>query len=204
MVTRQSLLARQSLRALARPVFVASLALLSCSNPKADNAAGSDLGAPTEATQPSTPDPSAPNGVQEIVPTPTQTSPDTPTAAPTTPAMDLAPTEESAAPTPESAQAALSMEDRVTPLVNAIAGAKLLFVACDAEPCTLRVQTTELRALHEVLTTLSREFSGNIAFAAREQLDAYTGRSFQADVPLDVVEGSQPVPDDESELITTR
>jgi hypothetical protein len=101
-------------------------------------------------------------------------------------------------------EAASSLEDRVTPLVTSVAGAKLLFIACDEQPCTLRTQTTTLTGLHQVLTALSREFSGGISFEAREQLDAYTGRSFQADVMLDVTEGARAVPSDENELITAQ
>jgi hypothetical protein len=189
----QSLTTQFILRGAAGSLVACTLALcgLSCSTHPADKAAGS------EATEPV-----APDTPPQVVPQPAQ-SPSNPALELTAPSTDPV-TTESAPPTPESTQAALSMEDRVAPLVSAIAGAKLVFMACDQEPCTVRVQTLELSALHDVLTALSREFAGNIAFAAREQLDAYTGRSFQADVTLDVAEGSQPVPSDPNDLITTR
>ncbi|HEX2882873.1 MAG TPA: hypothetical protein VHO25_25315, partial [Polyangiaceae bacterium] len=92
--------------------MVLSYCGLSCSTPKADKASDSDIGATDEATRRSTPD----LAQEEVVPTPSQSSPDMPTAAPQSPVTDLAASEESAPPTPESAQAVISMEDRVTPL----------------------------------------------------------------------------------------
>lgn len=164
--------------------------LLSCSSPKADNAAGSGVS-----------EPNAPNAPAEVIPIPAESTPNAPVTEIPTPAAD-SPATESMAPSAETAQATESMEERVAPLVSSVSGTKLLFTACEADPCVARVQATELSALHQVLTALSQEFSGNIAFSAREQLDAYTGHSFQADVLLDVTEGSRVVPGSQDDLLT--
>lgn len=190
MVIRKSPVAQHILHCVGCQLIAAALTSLSCSSPKADNAAGSDVS-----------EPDVPNAPAEVVPIPSQETPNAPANEISAPTADP-PTTESVAPSAESAQAAQSMEDRVAPLVSSVSGTKLLFTACEADPCVARIQATELSALHQVLTALSQEFSGNIAFSAREQLDAYTGHSFQADVLLDVTEDSRAVPTSQDDLLT--
>jgi hypothetical protein len=169
--------------------------LFACSSQSADRASGSGS---SESPAPSTVEPSEQPGA------PADLNPAAPASeAPTTPveAADPAAVVENAPPPPEVTAAVLTMEERVTPLVNSVAEARLLFVACEQAPCSLRTQTTTLTALHQVLSVLSREFDGRIAFSTREQLDAYLGRSFQADVSLDVSEGATAIPADPNDLL---
>jgi hypothetical protein len=95
---------------------------------------------------------------------------------------------------------AQSAQDRVTPLVSAVRGAKTIFVDCpDQGPCVARVEARSLASLRTLLQSMSDAFSG-IGFVVRERLDAYTGKWYQSDVTLGG-DSTAAVPADESELL---
>ncbi|HTM44348.1 MAG TPA: hypothetical protein VL137_05305 [Polyangiaceae bacterium] len=109
---------------------------------------------------------------------------------------------ESAPPTDALVAMSRNLEQRITPPIASVAGAQMLFVSCDKTPCMTRTQAPSLAALRQVLTALSSEFSGQIAFTVRERLSAYAGHAFEADVIVGVAQGAQqPVPSDENDLL---
>jgi len=196
MLTTIQSVGRYGVRTALHLIGVAGL-VLSCSSQNADKASGSPqpgVDTPAAAEEPSMPPSVEPSNGSNVAPEITGL-----------PSSEVDPTTvtESTPPTPESTEAALSLEDRVKPLVAAVSEAKLVFIACDETPCTLRAQASTLSPLHQLLTSLSQEFAGQIGFTVREQLDGYTGRSFQTDVMLDVSEGARQVPADEADLLAS-
>jgi hypothetical protein len=76
------------------------------------------------------------------------------------------------------------------------------FVDCDeAGKCGARLEAPTLSALRDQLSSVSAD-TGGIGFEAREQLDAYLGHSFVADVTLSPG-SARAVPADEAALLAS-
>jgi hypothetical protein len=189
-------------RAFLAVLALSSLVALSCTKPLGDGPAsggdnGSDNGSIT-TTKPtsfgSAPAPAAAAGLPAgAVVVPTSTNPE---AAPATPIETPA-----ALPSPAVLQAVSTAQGRLDGLAASVSGTKVRFVDCnETSSCTTRLEAQSLTALRDLLQAVSKEQGGMITFVAREQMDAYTGRTFTADVTLGAKE-TKAVPTDENELL---
>lgn len=79
---------------------------------------------------------------------------------------------------------------------------RLEFVNCDVPPCVTRLQAGSLAEARASLKAISDSYGGRVSFTARENLDAYTGQSFQLDVVLDT-DQTRAVPEADEELLLT-
>jgi hypothetical protein len=105
----------------------------------------------------------------------------------------------SAAPAPMS-----DAERQLRALLDPIVGqqsARLLFVDCEAGPCTARVEARTLTALRRVLEQADEGLQAGLGFVVRAQLDGYKGARFHADL---VAGTGQPraVPASDAELMS--
>jgi hypothetical protein len=91
---------------------------------------------------------------------------------------------------------------RLGSAVAAAPGSRIAFVNCEHEACSARVSASSLEALQAALGNVSQDQQGRIGFVARERLDPYQGRSFEADLTLDT-DATRSVPADASELLDT-
>jgi hypothetical protein len=174
-----------------------TLTVLSCKKETADPpVGGGDKGNVTTATPAASPaaptassGPSVPTGV---VPVPTGTNPETvPMGAIEAPA---------ALPSPAVLQAVSGVQGTLDGLAASVAGTKVRFVDCsETASCTTRLEAKTLTGLRDLLQAVSKD-QGGITFVAREQLDAYTGQSFVADVTLGAAQ-ARAVPTDENALL---
>ena len=104
-------------------------------------------------------------------------------------------------PSPVVMQAVDTTQAKLDGLTSGIAGTRVRFVDCsEAASCTARLEAQSLTGLRDLLQSVSQQ-QGGVGFVAREQLDAFTGRTFVADVALGGAT-SRPVPADENELLT--
>jgi hypothetical protein len=142
--------------------------------------------ATTPAQLPTTAAPAA------VVPVPSSTAPQTtPSPQIETPA---------ALPSPAVLDAVNTAQGRLTGLTTSVQGTKVRFVDCtEGASCTTRLEASSLTGLRDLLQVVSKD-QGGIGFVAREQLDAYTGQKFIADVTLGGT-ATRPVPTDENELL---
>jgi hypothetical protein len=177
-------------------VAAAALAIVSCTRDSGgpagssvgDNASAASSGATPAAATPSTavkapPALLVPSGGAQAAPTPTLGI-----EAPATP------------PSPQVLQAVSAAQAKLDGLTAGVAGTRVRFVDCsETASCTARVEAQSLAELRDLLQSMSGP-QGGIGFVAREQLDAYSGRTFVADVAL---AGATPraVPTDENELL---
>jgi hypothetical protein len=107
-----------------------------------------------------------------------------------------------AAPSAEMVAKVGALTARLGSAVAAAPGSRVAFVNCEHEACSARVSATSLESLHAALSSVSQDQQGRIGFVARERLDPYQGRSFEADLTLDTDE-TRSVPADASELLDT-
>jgi len=176
----------------------AALAALSCakvtsgaSSPAADDN-GSVTTAPGAAATP------APSTVSNVgtqkVAMPVGTNPDQ-TSAPT-PEVETPVT----LPSPAVLQAVSTTQGKLDAVTAVLDGTKVRFVDCsETAMCSARLEAQSLTSLRDLLQAVSAQ-QGGIGFVAREQLDAYTGPSYVADVTLGGA-ATRPVPTDETELL---
>jgi hypothetical protein len=142
-------------------------------------------GATTPAQIPAAQTPAA------VVPVPAGTAPETKPPQIETPA---------ALPSPAVLEAVNAAQSRLNGLTTNVAGTDVRFVDCNgAGACSGRLEATSLTGLRDLLMAVQKD-QGGIGFVAREQLDAYTGQKFVADVTLGS-STTRPVPTDENELI---
>jgi glycine cleavage system aminomethyltransferase T len=103
-------------------------------------------------------------------------------------------------PSPAVLQAVTAAQTKLEAVTAALEGTKVRFVDCGQNAsCSARLEASSLTGLRDLLQSLSAQ-QGGIAFVAREQLDAYAGRTFVADVTLGGAE-TRPVPSDENALL---
>jgi hypothetical protein len=103
-------------------------------------------------------------------------------------------------PSPAVLQAVSTAQGKLETLAAGVEGARVRFVDCpEGASCTARLEATSLASLRSFLASVSDQ-QGGIGFVVREQLDAYTGRTFVADVVLDGA-GARAVPADEAALL---
>jgi hypothetical protein len=103
-------------------------------------------------------------------------------------------------PSPALMEAVSTTQGRLDGLTTSVQGTSVRFVDCtDATACTGRLEATSLTGLRDLLLAVEKD-QGAIGFVAREQLDAYTGQKFVADVTLGG-QATHPVPTDENELL---
>jgi hypothetical protein len=176
----------------------AALAAISCakvtggaSSPAADDN-GSVTTAPAAAATP------APSTVSNVgtqkVAMPVGTNPDQ-TSAPT-PQVETPVT----LPSPAVLQAVSTTQGKLDAVTAVLDGTKVRFVDCsETATCSARLEAQSLTSLRDLLQAVSAQ-QGGIGFVAREQLDAYTGHSYVADVTLGGA-ATRPVPTDETELL---
>jgi hypothetical protein len=189
---------KNDVRAPVVAALLASLAALSCakvsgggSAPPADEGGNVTAAGPPAQVAPAAPS-SVSNVAKEQVATPV--SPEaTPTPAPAVEAP-VAP------PSPSVVEAVGAAQGRLDALAAGLAGTRVRFVDCAAmAACSARLEAQSLAGLRDLLQAVSAQ-QGGIAFSAREQLDAYTGRTFVADVSWGGGE-SRAVPSDETQLL---
>jgi hypothetical protein len=103
-------------------------------------------------------------------------------------------------PTPAVLDAVEVARGKLEPLAASLEGTRVRFIDCnEAASCTARLEARSLTGLRDLLSAVSRT-EGGIGFVAREQLDAFTGRTFVADVSLGG-ENARAVPSDENALL---
>ena len=103
-------------------------------------------------------------------------------------------------PSPQVLQAVSAAQAKLDGLAAGVAGARVRFIDCsETASCTARVEAQSLAGLRDLLQSVSGQ-QGGIGFIAREQLDAYTGRTFVADVALGAAT-PRAVPTDENQLL---
>jgi hypothetical protein len=103
-------------------------------------------------------------------------------------------------PSPQVLQAVSAAQSKLDGLASGVAGARVRFVDCsETASCTARVEAQSLAGLRDLLQSMSGQ-QGGIGFVAREQLDAYSGRTFVADVALGAA-APRAVPSDENQLL---
>jgi hypothetical protein len=156
----------------------------------------------------------SPTGTTETSGAPASATPTAPVAAPAktsppaapaevVPATTAAPSQvESVAalPSPAVLQAVDAARARLDGFAAKVEGARVRFVDCDdAGKCGARLEAPTLAGLRDLLQSVSGD-SGGIGFEAREQLDAYSGRSFVADVTL-ATANARAIPSDEGALL---
>jgi hypothetical protein len=179
-------------------VAVATLAAASCAKQTGGgtSSSGSDNGSVTSVNPEgaTTPAPSAVSKVPSAaVPVPIGTTPQT---APPSPGVETPVT----LPSPAVLQAVSTAQTKLDGLTASIDGARVRFVDCsETAACTARLEAQSLAGLRDLLQSVSVQ-QGGIGFVAREQLDAYAGRTFVADVTLGAAT-ARPVPTDENELL---
>jgi hypothetical protein len=129
----------------------------------------------------------------EVVPVPADTSTQT---TPATPEIETP----VALPSPAVLDAVNATQGRLNGLTTGVQGTDVRFVDCsNTTACTTRLEATSLTGLRDLLLAVQKD-QGGIGFVAREQLDAYTGQKFVADVTLGG-SATRPVPADENELL---
>jgi hypothetical protein len=97
-------------------------------------------------------------------------------------------------------QAVDTTQAKLDGLTSGIAGTRVRFVDCsEAASCTARLEAQSLGGLRDLLQGVSWQ-QGGVGFVAREQLDAFTGRTFVADVTLGAG-AARAVPTDENALL---
>jgi hypothetical protein len=105
-----------------------------------------------------------------------------------------------ALPRPAILEAVQTTHSKLEPLTASVQGTRVRFVDCSqTSSCTTRLEAQSLTGLRDLLQAVSQN-EGGISFVAREQLDAYTGHTFVADVTLGGTQ-TRPVPTDENELL---
>jgi hypothetical protein len=103
-------------------------------------------------------------------------------------------------PSPAVMQAVTTAQAKLDAVTAGLDGARVRFVDCtESASCTARLEAPSLAGLRDLLQKVSAQ-QGGIGFAAREQLDAYTGRTFVADVTLGGAD-TRAVPADENALL---
>jgi hypothetical protein len=103
-------------------------------------------------------------------------------------------------PSPQVLRAVSAAQATLDGLAAGVAGTRVRFVDCsEAAACTARVEAQSLAELRDLLQSVSGQ-QGGIGFVAREQLDAYSGRTFVADIALGAAT-PRAVPTDETQLL---
>jgi hypothetical protein len=103
-------------------------------------------------------------------------------------------------PSPAVLQAVDTAQATLDGLTSGIAGTRVRFVDCsEAASCTARLEAQSLAGLRDLLQGVSQQ-QGGVGFVAREQLDAFTGRTFVADVTLGAA-AARAIPTDENALL---
>jgi hypothetical protein len=178
-------------------VAVAALATISCAKQTGGgtSSSGSDNGNVTSVNPEGT-TPPPPSSVSKVpaaaVPVPSGTNPQTAPSPDVETPVTL--------PSPAVLQAVSTTQGKLDALTASIDGARVRFVDCtDTASCTARLEAQSLAGLRDLLQSVSQQ-QGGIGFVAREQLDAYAGRTFVADVTLGTAT-TRPVPADESALL---
>ncbi|HVU51004.1 MAG TPA: hypothetical protein VHL80_09985 [Polyangia bacterium] len=98
-------------------------------------------------------------------------------------------------------QAVGSVQAKLDAVTAVLEGTRVRFVDCnESAACSARLEAPSLAGLRDLLQSVSAQ-QGGIGFVAREQLDAYTGRTFVADVTMGGGQATRPVPTDENELL---
>jgi hypothetical protein len=182
---------------IAAVVVPLALSVVSCAkvtggdSPSGDNAGVTSAGPGTTAS-------SGPSSVSNVgtqtIAMPAGTNPDNGLAAPPRDEIPVAP------PSPAVLQAVSAAETRLAAVTAGFEGTRVRFVDCtENASCSARLEAPSLSGLRDLLQAVSAQ-QGGIGYVAREQLDAYTGRTFVADVTLGGPD-TRPVPTDENELL---
>ncbi|HTA18316.1 MAG TPA: hypothetical protein VK989_03435 [Polyangia bacterium] len=172
-------------------VAAAALAITSCTRESGGPAASSDNAGVTSAG--ATPA-AAPSSTAAKAPTALPVPSAGAQAAPA-PGVEAA----AAPPSPQVLQAVSAAQAKLDGLTAGVAGTRVRFVDCsETASCTARVEAQSLAGLRDLLQSVSGQ--GGIGFVAREQLDAYSGRTFVADVALGAAI-PRAVPTDENALL---
>jgi len=182
-------------------IAVAALASISCA--KLGSGSSSPLSSPGADDNGSVTSASPAAGTQTPASS-TMHVPASPTVVPAlnAPSPQTAPDIETQSPPPSPAvlQAVDTTQATLDGLASGIAGTRVRFVDCSAAAsCTARLEAQSLAGLRDLLQGVSQQ-QGGVGFVAREQLDAFTGRTFVADVTLGAA-AARAIPTDENALL---
>jgi hypothetical protein len=178
-------------------VLILALAAFSCAKTTGEPSSADNAGVTSAGTPPggaALPQSSVSNVGTQRVAMPVGTNPDqTPAIAP--------PTGEFAPASPAVVQAVGVAQAKLETLMAGREGARIRFVDCsESAACSARLEASSLAGLRDLLQSVSAQ-QGGIGFSAREQLDAYSGRTFVADVTMGGGQATRSVPADENELL---
>ena len=173
-----------------------ALAAVSCAKVSGPSAGADDNGGVTSASPSASATP-APSDVSSVgtqkVAMPTGTDPDR-VAAPQQDESPVTP------PSPAVLQAVSAAQGKLGAITAGLDGTRVRFIDCTASAaCSARLEAPSLTTLRDLLQSVNAQ-QGGIGFVAREQLDAYAGRTFAADITMGGV-ATRPVPADENELL---
>jgi hypothetical protein len=175
-----------------------ALAAVSCAKVTGGDSPGKgENGGVTSAGPAATAATSGPSNVSGVgtqqVAMPTGTDPD----RGTNPVQDESPV---TPPSPAVLKAVSAVQGKLDAVTAGLDGTKVRFVDCaENAACSARIEAPSLAGLRDLLQAVSAQ-QGGIGFVAREQLDAYAGRTFVADISLGGAD-TRPVPTDENELL---
>jgi hypothetical protein len=176
-------------------VAAAALAIVSCTR-DSGGPAGSSAGDNASVTSAGATPAAAPSSAAAKAPVALPVASAGSQAAPTTLGVEAPATP----PSPQVLQAVSAAQVKLDGLAAGVAGARVRFVDCsETAACTARVEAQSLAGLRDLLQSVSGQ-QGGIGFIAREQLDAYSGRTFVADVALGAAT-PRAVPTDETQLL---
>jgi hypothetical protein len=105
-----------------------------------------------------------------------------------------------AAPSVQAVARAGALTTRLNGVIANVPGSRVAFVDCEQVACSARLSASSLESLRATLDSVGQDQQGRIAFVARERLDPYQGRSFEADITLDT-DAPRGVPADANELL---
>jgi hypothetical protein len=104
-------------------------------------------------------------------------------------------------PAPEAVDAEKTLQAKLDAATAAVPGTKVKFIDCTASPCMARLEAKQLTAMRDLLAKVSQDNQGKVSFVVREQLDAYMGQTFAADVKIGAEQPRTAVPSDPAELL---
>ena len=104
-------------------------------------------------------------------------------------------------PAPEAVDAEKTLQAKLDAATAGVPGTRVKFIDCTANPCMARLEAKQLNAMRDLLSAVSRDNQGKISFVVREQLDAYMGQTYAADVKIGADQPRTAVPTDPAELL---
>ncbi|HXK19336.1 MAG TPA: hypothetical protein VNG33_16110 [Polyangiaceae bacterium] len=77
-----------------------------------------------------------------------------------------------------------ALATRLSAAIGQNVDAHVAFVNCNQEPCSARLSASTLESLQQAISDVQHAGSAEVMAEAREHLDPYQGRSFEADLEV--------------------